>query len=262
MTSPPGITWAICLALEDARATAPLRARSDVFAHVDRELWLAGQNDLDDLASMLTRIPARGRYRVLEDGQLVALGSRVPRGFLPHGSWILLQQWMAFCPPVAALAGQMPTPVPLQLQATSTTSNGARALLLEAIVWRDYAATAPSVRLAPLAFALSVDGRVLLRGTPPVPLPGAWLVDDHGILLPVGYSLVPRVGGKIVREVLGLNPEDVALFHEDGSYEKIAGEFLVHATRAAVRATFAAWIARDSSMTTVHENRGLERTDG
>ena len=53
----------------------------------------------------------------------------------------------------------------------SNVEKEANVLLVELRAWRNYAATAPRIRLLHLSFAVSDDGQVVIRGLPLPPLP-------------------------------------------------------------------------------------------
>ena len=66
------------------------------------------------------------------------------------------------------------------------------------------------------------------------PLPGQRWVEQEGIAVPAGWTWTPAVEAALVRQVFGLAAGDVALWHADGAWERIAGDEFVRATRAAV----------------------------
>jgi hypothetical protein len=115
-------------------------------------------------------------------------------------------------------------------------------------LWAAYAIEAPQIRLNPWRFAVAADGRVAVHVQPQAkrvanlssalpPLPGRRWVEQDGVAIPAGWSWTPAVDAALLREVFGLAEGDVALWHADGTWERIAAEEFVRATRAAVRAT-------------------------
>ena len=103
--------------------------------------------------------------------------------------------------------------------------------------WTCFATAAPAVRLAPLSFAASSDGRVVVRGTPLPAMEGTFYVVTDQIAVPAGWRFEPPVAAAVLAAVLQLGERDLALLNNDGSYDLIPGEGFVQATRAAVRAT-------------------------
>ena len=68
-------------------------------------------------------------------------------------------------------------------------------------------------------------------------MPGQRWVEHEGIAVPAGWTWTPAVEAGLLRQAFELAEGDVALWHEDGAWERIAADELVRATRAAVRAT-------------------------
>jgi hypothetical protein len=184
----------------------------------------------------LAAVAGARRFSVLADGQLLPPGARVPQGWLPQGPWTALLRWMGFELPPAVLAGRSEATAPLAL-VRSDRMEDASLLLARFDLWAAYAVTAPQVRLDRWRFAVAADGRVAVHGRPLPPLPGQCWVEREGIAVPAGWTWTPAVEAALVRQVFALAAGDVALWHADGAWERIAGEQFVRATRAAVRET-------------------------
>jgi hypothetical protein len=103
--------------------------------------------------------------------------------------------------------------------------------------WFQYAATAPQVRLNRWAFAVCQDQRVLIRGLPLPPLSGRRYVERDGVIIPSGWRFEPDVEPRVAARVIELDESQMALFAEDGSFERLPRSVFVQATRSAVRAT-------------------------
>jgi hypothetical protein len=101
----------------------------------------------------------------------------------------------------------------------------------------DYCHTAPQWRLDRWSFALAADGRVLLRGTPLPPLPGTFWVQSGSICAAAGCTWSPAVEPGIVSQLLQLNPVELALLRDDGSWDRVAEEDWVRVSRSAIRRT-------------------------
>src|SRR5262249_31843992 len=95
--------------------------------------------------------------------------------------------------------------------------------------------SAPHVRLEKVTFAASSDGRVVVRGRPMPPVPGARYYEQAGVAVPCGWGWPAGLEGPGGCEGLGVEPEALALFSAAGTWEAIAGDHFVRATRSAVR---------------------------
>jgi hypothetical protein len=227
----------------DAEAAGALRLRSGIVAcESDGDVWLRGEGLSDELDLALRKIPGAQRFHVDGDGVLTPVGRRVPAGTLPGG--VTWQPMTSFFPVVqqpAALGGHLEQRATLRLARTG--GDGAEApasvLVTSLAAWADYATSAALVRLRRLRFAASPDGRVVVCGTPLPPLPGARYVERDGVAVPCGFALAPAIGATSVRTLLGIEPDAMALFAEDGTYELIRADDFVAASRGAARATVA-----------------------
>jgi hypothetical protein len=141
--------------------------------------------------------------------------------------------------PVAAYAGKLAGKVSLKL-VRSSNERPVAALLTDIEQWCRYAVVAARVRLEPLSFAMNEEGLVIVRGQPAPSIPGTRFADHDGILVPVGWAWSPAVSAAVLRRVLGLSGDEVAIWLADGRVERLHKEQFVPATRSAVRLTAAA----------------------
>ncbi|HEY1065545.1 MAG TPA: hypothetical protein VGE52_05535, partial [Pirellulales bacterium] len=236
----------------EAALVAPLTS-----SHVG-QLWLRGRHWDESLQQQVARLPADARYTVAGDGQLTPLGARVPNAYLPQTTWKPLTELARLKLQTAGLAGRGIEGSRLRL-VPSSDERAAGALLASARDWAEYAKRAPEVRLDRLAFAAASDDRVLIWGQPLPSIPGQRLTESDGVFVPCGYAFAPAIDAKLVRRVLNLPPEDLALFlvpiaeatsalvdaegqpsdsPEQSGWERVPRDAFVRATRAAVRATF------------------------
>jgi hypothetical protein len=227
--------WAVCLASADLAAAGRLRLVAGIeVCRVGQEVWLRGQQLDEALERHLRAVPGARRFWVLPDRQIRSPMSRVPKGWLPEGPWAPLARWMGAEFPQSGPAGKSDQRVPLTL-VRSTVPEEPGILLVEVPQWAAYAAEAPEVRLQRWTFALAADGRVAVRGQPLPPLRGERFIEYEGIAVPAGWTWSPPVEPAVVRELLTLEPGDVALWRTDGSWERIATADFVRASRAAAR---------------------------
>ncbi len=232
-------TWAVRFPraqVEEAVRLWPV-PKVEACEHAAEEIWFRGK-ELTDQVNLILRGFLNGeRFHVLPDGQLRSPQSRVPQGHLPSGPWISLGDWMQFELPVAALAGTVPERLTLRIVRTASLPQEPDLLLTDAATWRQYALSAPQLRLRPLRFACDTTGRVLVQGRPLPPIPGQRFVLREGVAVPAGWSWQPAVPPRTVRELCRVQGDVFVLFFEDGCWEQIRGSQLVNASRQAVRAS-------------------------
>ena len=232
--------WAVQLPRGAARAAGALRLRADVLAcEAGDALWLRGDDLSEEVDLELRKLPGARRYTVNADESVTPVGRQLPTGDLPGGPWSALSAWLAPRPQPAALAGRVEARLALRIERTGA-EQPATVLLTTAAAFADYAGAAPAVRLRPLRFAAASEGRVVLWGTPLPPMPGRRYADHDGVAVPCGFGWSPPLQPPVLRALLGLAGGDLALFHEDGSYEHVGADAFARAGRAAARATAAA----------------------
>ena len=226
--------WAISLPLEEATWLGPLRCRGEIEVCPQADaVWLRGPAGYDALELKLRALPGR-RFEILPDNQLLPHGSTVPSGYCPSGPWLVLRKWMSLAIPTAALSGTIGNKLELRLVRGGQVRE-ANVLRTTAAVWRRYASEAPQVRLESLAFAVSEQGHILVRGTPLPPLEGERLVEQEGIAIPAGYTWEPALDSIVIRGALRLPSGDLGLFQADGFWDRVRGEDFVRVTRSAAR---------------------------
>jgi hypothetical protein len=218
-----------------AESLAAMRAWPGVeVCAVGEAVWLRAECLDEPRQEACRRLPGADRFTVLDDGQLLPISALVPRGHLPPGPWQPLVAWLkVVLPPALATA-----PAPPRVRLTLVRCGEEREpswLLTDLESWARYAATAPQVRLARLAFAANGQGQVIVRGSPLPPLAGQRLVEQAGIAVPSGWTWTPAVDATVVRDVFLLAAGDSALWLADGSWFKIGSSDWVQATRSAAR---------------------------
>lgn len=230
-------SWAVCLPTSQIASAGGLRLVLDIeVCQAADHVWLRGQRLEKGLEHRLRTLPGAARFWVLADGQLLPVGARVPHGWLPDGPWLSLARWLGIEMPRPCAAADPGPLVPLELQPSFEFVEPS-VLLTSMGHWKTCADDCPQVRLDRWRFAVARDGRVVVVGQPLPSLPGERLVEHEGIAVSAGYFWSPPVEPCIVRERFALEAGDLALWHADGTWERIAAGDFVRATRAAIRAT-------------------------
>lgn len=232
-----GGVWAIRLPLADASSLATFRLTVDLQILIVGEwIWMKGESADEGLARRIRSVSNAEWFSIRDDGQITRRDETVPCDRLPEGQWTLIGQSFEIEMPQAGFAVSSHNRVSLTL-VRCTQPQTVNLLKTNWSAWHDYAITAPLIRLNRLGFAVSDTREVLIRGTPLPPIPGRRYVESHGVIVPNGWRFAPQMGTEIVRQLLDLDAESLALFSEDGSYERLPLEAFVQATRASVRAT-------------------------
>ena len=230
--------WAVRLPAGAAHAAGALRLRAGItVADEGGWVWLRGE-DLDEALDLeLRKFPGGVRHLVGPAGTVTQVGHRLPAGELPTPvRWLPLSTWLVPRPQPAALPGEPPSRAPLRLERIAAEAPPT-VLVTTIDAFADYAGAAPIVRLRRLRVAAASDGRAVLWGEPLPPLPGGRYAEEQGIAVPCGFAFKPRLGAEVVHALLGLSADDLALLHEDGSYERIDASRFARASRGTARAT-------------------------
>jgi hypothetical protein len=229
------LRWAVSLRAADSRSVAVLRLVPGIEAlETADELWLRGTASDERIDLMLRQLPEAARFEVLADDQLRPEGKRLPRGRLPQGTWIALQSLAAVELPVATLAAPPTERIPFRC-VRSGTMEEATVLLTNLNNWQAFGTGASQVRLNRLTFAVSSDGRVIVRGTPLPAIAGDRFYERGGIALACGWALPRWLDSGAARAALGIDADDLALFSHPGNWEFIPSDQFVRATRSAIR---------------------------
>ena len=237
MSSERPARWALRLPAASAHAVGLLRLRPGILVTEAGDwLWLRGDGLDDELDLELRKVPGAVRFTVGDDDAVTEFGRRLPADVLPGSQWSELSAWLAPFPQPAALPGVLSAKAPLSI-VRGAVELPATVLVTTVIAVAEYATSAAAVRLNRLQLAAAADGRAVLRGDPLPPLPGRRYADEDGVAVPCGFALVPQLGAAALRALLGLGDGDLALFHEDGTYEHVAASSFTRATRGAARAT-------------------------
>lgn len=227
--------WAIVCACQQANLLAAMRPEPGLLVcEQTSNLWLRGENLDDILAHRLATIPGAVRFTILPDDQLVLVGKIVPHGHLPSGPWLPLATWLQVEFPPSQPAKLSISPMPLKLRRTGEMREPALLeVRLETLA--QYAATAPQWRPERWQFVLGRDGTAIVRGLPLPPLPGRTWVETEGICVPVGFTWHPAVEAVVIRKLIGLEANQLALLDPAGTREVVDANQWVCASRSALR---------------------------
>lgn len=243
-------THALCLPEREAAALAPLRPWRDVEVLASDDggspsgmLWVRGVQWVAEQWALCLRLPGADRYSVLDDGQLLREGTRVPKGWLPEGNWRPLADWLRFELPEPQTVRAAVTPIDLAIERTACEREP-NWLQMPLADWACYVTAAPAVRLSRWSFAARHGASVIIRGTPLPPLAGTRYVEEAGIAVPAGWGWRPAVPAVTLAEVFGLGEGEVAVWEPERGWSRVAADDWVRATRSAVRLTAEALAAR------------------
>lgn len=225
------------MAFQAREALGAFRGYADLRVRVlDDEIWLKGCSSREETEALLSRLPIKQSYELDEQGYIFPLQGLTPTGKLPEGEWLPVSQIIRPEFPVSALPGKVTEPYQVRIVPSDQVQSGS-ALLCDGSVWKNYADSAPEVRLSCLRFAVSESKRVLVTGSPLPAIPGQEYWQRDCILLPCGYDFeIPFISALLARQ---LNPQtdSFLLFDTAGNWDRIEYTYLVPATRSGVRLT-------------------------
>jgi len=217
-------------------AIASIRCRDGIKAAGEQSyIWLTMPAGFAEDAVM-KKLPVSKTFLADDQGNLFVPGCKVPERKLPELTWQPLNEFIAVDMPVAAYPGTMPEPAGLQLVKTDREHTAA-ALHTTLDVWKQYAETAPAVRLRPLRFAVSGEKQVLILGYPLPSLPGKTFWIENDVLIPSGYVPEIKLATAFLRQHFNSNGDALVVLNEENGLEKIDKYFFIPATRSAVRLT-------------------------
>lgn len=229
--------WVFRIPASAAAALADLRQHEQLRVARDGDCyWVQATHLPENLARDLHSLPAGELFEILPGEKLRQSGRLVPDGKLPQLAWQPIREAVTLTLPVAAWAGDVAAPCPLQL-VRANIEQDANVLLLPWDRFEQWGLNAPAVRLAGLRFAVRSDGQTLLHGTPLPPLEGRLFVESRGIALPAGWTWHSPIDAELLARTANLAPGAVALWSVQGGYEVIADDQFVRATRSAIRET-------------------------
>ena len=208
-------------------------------------VWLRGERADAGLRRLLAALPARDRFMWVLPSALCRVGSRIPASRLPEIRWEPLASWLRVTAPASALPGRLPGTVRLAL-VESSDEEAPTLLETDPRALREFVRTAAQLRMAGLQFAVSMEGRVLVRGRLLPPLPGRRWVGHGRVWVPAGYRWAPSVAVGVVEQVLRVAANEIVVWEpartagDADGFVRLTTEQFVPLTPSAVRATLAA----------------------
>lgn len=221
----------------DIASLGNIRCLNSVFAAKDgNDIWIRVVDTNTAIDGKLKQLPVKSTFTLDEKNQLFLPDAVTPVAILKEMEWIPINEFIPVEAPVSNLPGKTNHKIDIKL-VPSTVERRGNALLTTLNTWKEYAESAPAVRLAVLKFAMSATNEVLVIGNPLPSLPGKeyWL--QNNILLPCGYEFeVPFVNTFLNNNILSGN-KGVILFNTNNEWQLIDESLFVEAKRSAVRLT-------------------------
>ena len=142
--------------------------------------------------------------------------------------------------PMGAIAGHLQEHDrgSLELVRSSIADQAPNLMVTTLAVVYDYVNGASEVRLAGLRFAASGDGQAILLGDSLLPVLGKRYYLSEGLALPLGWEMSMPLRGDSIKQCLGLAASELAVIHEDGTFDRLRDDDFLRLTRSSVRLTF------------------------
>lgn len=227
----------LVLAEKDRLSLGNIRCIPNIQAAISEGfIWLRGIAATGNIDLKIKQIPAQQSYTLDDENYLFPINTVTPIGKLKEMDWQDLSTFMPVEIPVAALPAQTDLQQPIQLVKAKQMVEGT-ALLSDLNVLKQYAERAPAIRLQQIRFAVSEYDKVLIVGTPLLPIPGKEYWMRNSMLLPSGYDFEFPIFADLIRSRLALEKDIYLLFDEQGNWEKIPLAHFKQGTRSAIRMT-------------------------
>ena len=228
-------TWTVELDTRDRRTLGAIRLCHGVeAAQTDDAVWVRGDERTPLQSNPIRCLPAAARYHVIDADRLVRDGATVPCAKLPEARWVAIREFVVIATPPAALPGRLDRRPRLTLR-RSPGAQAANVMVTGIRQLADFVDRLPGFRIKPWRLAVRHDGRALVWGEPLPSVGGEYFHESHGIALPLGYELEPAIDRKTLRHLIGMTQAELVVVHTDGVWQRVDGESLRPASRAAIR---------------------------
>ncbi|MBO9633487.1 MAG: hypothetical protein J7578_10260 [Chitinophagaceae bacterium] len=197
-------------------------------------LWLRGILFSETMDIRLRSLPVLQSYLVNENGLLFVPGHTTPTDKLPALDWQPLKDYLQVELPMSSLPGKLDGKIPFQL-VPSEDQRKSIALLTSLHQWKQYAASAPAVRLQVLRFAVSENDEVLIMGAPLPPIPGKEYWSIHDLLIPSGLEPAIGIAAKFFADKMNPDRSLYLLFLPDKGWQQLEKTSFLPAKRSGIR---------------------------
>ena len=201
------------------------------------DVWLRLTAD-EDLLPSLRKLPFADWFEEHGNGELVPLEAALPVECLPPGlKWQPLVQWLRPAQATTLLPAKVNRKrVPLQLVRETNRVESANLMQITFSSLAQWVERAPQSRLEPLEWMADSLGLVFVRGDVLPPVPGEYLLVEHGVARPLGFRVFPAMSSAALRSLVGAASTDLVVIKEKG-IRRVPEEFFVPLTRSGVRMT-------------------------
>ena len=213
-------SWAANVDKSQSEQLATLRLEPDVEAGAaDGTYWLRGPAS-DAVLHRVQMIPYVKLFHLDPENALRPWNRHLAVGVMPNIRFEPISKMIQPVLPTAGWPNVDIERIPLSLE-RSGQMLPASILMTSKDIWREYAVSAPAIRLRRWTFAVSDDHRVIIRGHPIPPLPGQQFRETDGVAIPVGWECSPALEGSTLSAVVEAEPGGLVLLSTDGTMETI-----------------------------------------
>jgi len=199
-------------------------------------VWVKDFTEQQIHSTEIQQLPFKEIFFVSEQ-KLFPFGKRLPIGKAPSFLWT---------PIAKALKVELPLPNPnffgleekveTRLIPNEEERKGI-ALLSSLKHLQSYTETAAAIRLKKLSWVLLDTDKVLILGTPLLPLPGTVFWMENKFLIPLGFHLELPILSQFINKKINPNSENWVLWSETGTYSLIPQDALQTLSLGSVRSS-------------------------
>ncbi len=226
----------LVLTPEEREALGAIRCLPGLYVAEDELLYVKGIDEAAMADNRIKQLPVLHSYVLDEEQRLFPLHALTPTGRLKQLQWHPIADFINIELPLSAMPAKLASKLPVKLVQTGNANEGC-ALMTKLNTWKEYAETAPAVRLEHLRFAVASTGEVFIIGSPLPPIPGNEYYEDNEILLPAGYAFEVPLVSVILRQKFNTVGDAAIVFTATGDHYNIPSTSFVKASRSAIRLT-------------------------